>query len=139
MNVKFGVQHIVVLALLVFVVSCQKDDNSLTPKEARDRFVGNWLCEETSPSSGTTTYDVRIKASSTDDTRVDIENFAFTGPQAITYGYVNGNDLDIPGQVVSGFSLQGSGEMPGSTTINMQYSVDDGSGPEDISAVFTRK
>ena len=117
--------------------SCQKDDD-LTPEDAQQKFVGAWNCEETSQVTGTTIFEVHIKVGN-GVTQVLIENFSFLGFGSLTYANINGSVITIPHQVVSGHTVQGSGNLVGTKSIEMDYTVDDGSGPDQINAFFTKK
>lgn len=125
--------------------SCTKEDDSknvsgaTSPSDPRNVFIGNWVCQETTGTSSST-FGVEIFAHSTISTRIVVSNFNNLGFQASLCNIeTSGNSLTIFQQNLSGFDVVGTGTLINSSTINMTYQVDDGSGIVDnVSATLTK-
>lgn len=125
--------------------SCTKEDDNknvtgtTSPSDPRNVFIGNWVCQETTGTSSST-FGVEIFAHSTISTRIVVSNFNNLGFQASLCNIeTSGNSLTIFQQNLSGFDVVGSGTLINSSTINLTYQVDDGSGIVDnVSATLTK-
>ena len=51
---------------------------------------------------------------------------------------VSGNSVNIFLQDVNGFQVQGSATLINNSQINLSYVADDGSGPDNVTAVYTK-
>lgn len=120
-----------------FIVSCQPDEQE--PTDDRDKFVDVWHVVEQSSQIGTTNYDVHINLSTTNTSQVLMENFYNVGFSFKAVANVSGSNLTLNSQTYNGAQLQGSGSMSGNNTINMNYTVDDGSAVDTCTATFTRQ
>lgn len=73
--------NILLISLTVaLMASCspdKKDDPTApTPDtDARDKYVGKWLCNETSRVSGTTSYTINISKSGSSSSEIMIDHF----------------------------------------------------------------
>jgi hypothetical protein len=132
------------LTSIVFY-SCTKEDDkkndtsSTSPSDPRNVFVGNWVCQETIGSS-ITTFGVEIFTHSSISSRIVVSNFNNLGFQTSPCNMeISGNSITIFQQNLSGFDVVGSGTLINSSTINLTYQVDDGSGIVDnVSATLTK-
>lgn len=141
-------RYLFILMMIVSLVGagCQKDDNAPTPSEEastssdpRAKFVGSWSCNETSQVFGNSTYQVDINKHSTISTRIVVDNFYNLGFTA-SHGQVevNGNNLTIIQQNISGYDIVGDGTWDNNTTISLNYITNDGSGNDTITAIYTK-
>ena len=131
----------IVASLISLTIACSKDDsNNNNSTDPRDKFVGSWLCKETSHLHGSTTYNVTISLNSTNSIQVYINNFY--GANVKPYGVVANNYVTISDQSLGSFPhVSGSGSMSSSntSTINWNYYVNDGADIDTCSAVYTKQ
>lgn len=134
-------RKIACLVLVLIVSSCAKEESPTPSDDPRDAFVGAWDCEEESQITGTTTFEVHIGKSSVNSSQITIENFYQYGFSFKPYAEISsaGTDFTIPSQVVKGNNIKGSGTLLGTSTINMSYTVDNGSDVDNVTAVLTKK
>lgn len=132
------------LTSIVFNSCTKEEDNksvtgTTSPSDPRNVFIGNWVCQETTGTSSTT-FGVEIFAHSTINTRIVVSNFNNLGFQASLCNMeTSGNSITIFQQNLSGFDVVGSGTLVNSSTITLNYQVDDGSGIVDnVSATLTK-
>lgn len=131
--------------LLSLVASCTKEDEnnpstgSTNPTDPRSVFVGTWVCNEESQVFGTTAYSVDITTHSTITNRIVASNFynlGFTTSNAQLE--VSGSNITVLLQNLSGYDVVGSGSLVNSSTINLNYTTNDGSGIDTVSAIYTK-
>lgn len=120
-----------------FALGCQPDEQE--PVDDRDKFVDVWHVVEQSSQIGTTNYDVHINLSTTNTSQVLMENFYNVGFSFKAVANVSGSNLTLNTQTYNASQLQGSGSMSGNNTINMNYTVDDGSAVDTCTATLTRQ
>lgn len=125
------------IPVALLLVSCQPDEAE--PADDRDKFVDIWHVTETSSQVGQTNYDVHINLSTTNTSQVLIENFYNFGMSHKAVATVSGTSLTFASQTLNGGQLQGNGSMSGNNTINMSYTMNDGSGIDTCTAVYTRQ
>lgn len=124
--------------LLITFFSCQKDDEK-DDDSPIGNLTGTWVCEENSQQLGTSIYSVYINPHSTIANRIVIDNFYNLGvPESHAQVEVNGNNLNLFLQNINGFDVSGSGTLVNNSQINMSYIADDGSGPDNVTAIFTK-
>lgn len=118
--------------------ACTKDDeNDITPSptgsvDPRNKFIGNWVCNESSEVFSTTTFSVEIFAHTTITNRIVISNFYNLGStQSNCQMEINGDSITIFQQNVSGHEFIGAGKLLTNSTIRLTYTADDGSGTID--------
>jgi hypothetical protein len=130
----------VLLCAVLFVASCKKDEQEppASTGDPRDKFIATWTCQENSQVNSTSTFSVHISKSTTDSTEILFENLYNYGFNFKPYAQVNGNNFVIPSQVISGNTIQGSGSLTGNNTINMSYTVNDGSTVDNATAVLSK-
>lgn len=117
--------------------SCKKDDGG--DSVVRDNYIGSWICQETSQSTGASTYTVHIIAHPSNATDILIENFYNLGFPNKPYAITNGSFFTIPSQQILGNIVEGEGTLQGDNTITMSYSVFDGIANDSVTAVLTRQ
>jgi len=126
-------------AIVLTVVSCQ-DDEDITPGS----IIDTWRCEENHPVFGVQHYFVDIMQDPNDSTKVNIFNFLGLNSSMTDEFYasasVDGYTLTISTQVVETHTVSGEGTISGNyKTINLEYTDDDGSGVEYVTATYTRQ
>lgn len=126
-----------VLPIAFVAFSCQPEEEG--PVDDRDKFVDVWQCVEQSSQIGQTTYDVHINLSGTNSSQVLMENFYNVGFSFKAVANVSGSNLTLNQQTYNASQLQGSGAMSGNNTINLNYTVNDGSAIDTCTAVLTRQ
>tara|TARA_R110001592_G_scaffold37439_5_gene124880 strand:- start:33 stop:440 length:408 start_codon:yes stop_codon:yes gene_type:complete len=124
--------------VVTLLFSCQKDDEKDNSSPISN-FTGTWVCEENSQQLGQSIYSVYINPHSSIANRIVIDNFYNIGVQ-LSYAQVelNGNNLNLFLQNINGFDVSGSGTLVNNSQINMSYVADDGSGPDNVTAIFTK-
>lgn len=120
------------------ILSCQKDDEK-DDDSPIGILTGTWVCEENSQQLGQSIYSVYINPHSSFPNRVVIDNFHNIGVQ-LSHAQieVNGNNLNLFLQNINGFDVSGSGTLVNNSQINMSYIADDGAGPDNVTAIFTK-
>lgn len=127
------------LALITatLLVACDPDESNVpVPNDDRDELIGTWTLQENSQQFGTSTYQVNLVKSGSSD--IKIENFYNLGFNNTATIKVDGNDIVIPNQVVSGHTLSGSGEVVSDKNINLEFVMNDGSGDDMATANLNR-
>ena len=128
---------ILLLITSAFMACTKDDDNTVTPGtggsiDPRNKFIGNWVCNETSEVFSTTTFPVEIFAHTTVANRIVMSNFYNLGAtQSNCQMEINGDSITIFQQNVSGHEFIGAGKLLTNSTIRLTYSADDGSGTID--------
>ena len=128
----------------LFVVSCtpdkEDDPNSPTPStDARDKYVGQWLCNETSKVSGNTSYTISISKSTSAPSDIMIDHFYDLQAQA--RASVSGNSISIPYQQLGSIGFaSGSGNLSSSgTSLSMSYTTNVAGNKDTCTAVCTKQ
>ena len=117
---------LVSLIMGLAMVSCEEEN--FDPDSLED----TWTCDENSEAFGPQTFTVDIVSTGTNTYRV--VNFANLGFDAEANIVLNGSNISIPNQTVSGFVISGSGTFTSSKRLNLAYSIDG----DNATAVFTR-
>ena len=125
------------LPVAFFAISCQPEETG--PTDDRDKFVDVWQCVEQSSQINQTTYDVHINLSTTNTAQVLLENFYNVGFSFKAVATVSGSNLTLANQTYNGSQLVGNGSMNGNNSINMSYTVNDGSAIDTCTATLTRQ
>lgn len=134
------------IAVIVFY-SCAADNekednptpNGTTQPDFRNVYVGTWVCNEQSTVFGTTTYSVDITKHTTIASRIVASNFYNLGfANSNAQFEISGNSISIFQQTISGYNVVGSGTIANSSTMNLSYATDDGSGIDSVTAVYTK-
>lgn len=137
-NSQFFVKISILLFSILFLSSCQPDNN------VEASIEGKYNCQETVAASGSTaasnsSFEIHVTSNSADNSSYKIENFYNIGfNKILTITYSNGN-INIPEQNVDGFIIKGNGSVS-SGKINFSYSAKDAGGSiENCTAVATIK
>jgi hypothetical protein len=128
-----------ILASLGFS-SCEEVLDLLSD-DARDAFVGDWNVKEDNTLKSTDYYIVSIEKSDSDSTAVFINNFYAISASASAKAIVSGNNISIPNQLMSGFTIQGYGSIAiNGKTIDWSYTVNHNNGFVDqVTATYTKQ
>jgi hypothetical protein len=123
---KFLYGSFFVLALVMVSCTPDKEDDPTAPTpttDSRDKYVGIWLCNETSKVSGSTSYTINISKSSSSTSEILIDHFYDLQAQA--RASVSGNSISVPYQQLGtiGFA-SGSGNLSSTgTSLSMSYTT----------------
>jgi len=122
----------VAIGATVFLASCAKDEDDPTGTgDARDKYTGSWTCNENSQVFGTSTYTITITKDVTSANQIIAKNFYHLGTNTNTVIVVDGNNMTIQNQLVSTFTLSGTGNYSnGNLTFN--FSANDGQQPDQV-------
>jgi hypothetical protein len=124
----------ILLVSIVLINSCEVADDLINGRAGE--LEDDWACSEDSEIVGHTNYTVYITAESANGILID--NFFDVG--ITVKATIVGNSINIPTQVVEGFTINGSGSVNnGNDEINLSYTVNDSGGaPDNVIAVYTR-
>lgn len=129
------------VALMASCTPDKKDDpTSPTPNtDARDKYVGKWLCNETSRLSGTTSYTINISKSSSSSSEIMIDHFYDLQAQA--RASVSGNNISIPHQQLGSIGFaSGSGNLSSTgTSLSMSYTTNIANNKDTCTAVCSKQ
>lgn len=130
------------MLLVLLMISCLPDED-LDPNagDIREKFVGTWRFSETpiGRAADAVSYSVTISYDPGNSSQVLLKNFAQVGGQYSAYGIVTNNRITIPSQeVAQGFTLNGTGTMAGSTSMDWEYTTIAGSTMESFTAIATK-
>jgi len=142
---KSIIKLFILLLFIGFLNSCTKDEDnpkptsSTPPTDSRSYLVGDWLCNEVSEVFNETSYPIDIQLHSTISTRIVASNFYNYGFENSNAQFeINGNQITIFQQTLSGIDVLGSGTIVNNKTINLSYVINDGSGDDHVTAVYTK-
>ncbi|MBK5286632.1 MAG: hypothetical protein JJE25_14665 [Bacteroidia bacterium] len=125
---------VAIAGFVLFVASCKKDDSSPdNGTDARDKYVRSWTCNETSQQQGNSTYTITISKDVTSSSQIVVKNFYALGNTANTIMIVDGNNVTISTQNVSGNILHGSGIYNSSSSLTFSFTADDGQNVDQVS------
>jgi hypothetical protein len=126
----------ILVACSILTLSCE---DTTDQKSGVNNITDTWQCKETSTTYGQSTYSVNITKSSTDSTKVFIDNFYQMGAGNKVTAKLSGLTLSIPNQTVDGFAITGSGTISSNyKTINWTYTVNDGAEVDHATAVYSK-
>ncbi len=85
-------------------------------------------------------YEVDITADDNSDTKVWLDNFAFTGPDyPPTYGVVNGDQINLPEQSIGdNWTINGIGTMQETGMIKWAYYIEIGATGSNCEAEYEK-
>ena len=135
-------KKILLLALsFLFLISCELEEREeLT--DIRDRFIGEWVCEETSNINGSRNFTVTIAYDKSDASNILIQNF-YQMETAIscvgTISTANEQAIIISPQNLDGLFVQGNGALDSDVQIDFEYTVDDGVELDSVQAVYIKQ
>ncbi len=96
------------ISMITLSFECENDPTDVADK--RDNIVGSWVCQL---DDGITSYEVVISKNASDETKINIENFANNGSTA--YATITSLNLTVPEQQV------GNSIVSGDATISDNY------------------
>lgn len=119
--------YAVILVIGIIFASCKPDkkDDPINPTtDSRDKYIGTWLCHETSQISGNTSYPINISKSTVNSSEIMISRF-YDIPSQEVRASVSDNSIVIPYQQLGtvGFA-KGSGTLSSSgTNLSLAYTT----------------
>jgi hypothetical protein len=134
-------KYIVIIILASISFSSCEDVLDLLSDDPRDSFIGDWDVKEENTLKSTDYYIVSIEKSDSDSTAVFINNFYAINTSTSAKAIVSGNNINIPSQSMSGFTIQGYGSIAGNgKTIDWSYTVNHNNGFVDqVTATYTKQ
>ena len=122
---------------LLFFVGCNPDkDDDPTPTAD---ISGTWKAQETSSTYGTQNYYVDISKDLTNSSKFNIDNFFNQGTGKVFSCIQNGSNLTLSSIPFEGFQFSGTGSISTDfKTITWSYTFDEGNGPENGTATYTK-
>ena len=135
-------KKILLLALsFVFLTACELEETEEIT-DVRDRFIGEWVCEEVSNVNGSRNFTVTIAYDESDASNILIQNFYKMGIAISSVGTIsttNEQAISISPQDVDGLLVQGSGVLESDVQIDFEYTVDDGVELDSVQSVFIKQ
>jgi hypothetical protein len=139
---KFIRSLIILASLVCFFYACNPDDPNNNPQpndDPRDKFIGTWLCNETSHLNGNSTFSVPVSLNPNNTAQILIANFYQLGSGQKIYGIVANNNVTVPSQTLNNLNIRGSGNITNNNTrINWNYYVDDGADIDTCTAIYNK-
>lgn len=120
-----NIGSVILIGATLFLASCAKDDDTEATGDDRDKYTGTWTFNETSQVFGTSTYTVTVTKDNTSANQIIAKNFYHLGSNTNTFVVVDGNNMTIQSQLVSGNTLSGTGSYSNSN-LTFSFSADDG-------------
>jgi hypothetical protein len=126
---------ILILSGFFLIPACVPDDDPIED-DPREKYLGAWLCTESTSIS----YTVTISKDPSNSTQILMNNFHHLGVDEDVFALVAGKSLQIIQQTACQGSLQISGDavMETDNRIRFQYYVNDFADIDTIQAVFTK-
>jgi hypothetical protein len=118
------------LAGISCLASCDAENEGPAGNTNTEALIGTWTCNEKSEVFGPSVYEVVISQSPSSSNQIRIEKFYHLNNTFVVVN-ANGNNLTIPQQTASNFSIFGSGAIINQNRINLDFSADDGGGVID--------
>ncbi|MCX7863238.1 MAG: hypothetical protein N2449_09630 [Bacteroidales bacterium] len=138
MNSKIKLLYLCSTILLMALVACNPDEPDPDTGDIRDKLVNTWKCTENSATYGTQNYYVEITKDNQSGIIV-IDNFFNLGLGKSIKASVNGQTITINNQMVSGHLFNGTGTIASNfNSISWNYTFDEGNGPENVTATYTK-
>lgn len=128
------------LSFSIFLVSCDPGDNPDDPNtDPKEKFIGSWICNETSTQNGNSTYNVTITANPANSSQILLAQFYQMSSGQKVYAIVANNNATVPEQTLTGLVIKGSGNYSTTTSkINWTYYVNDGADIDTCTAVYSK-
>lgn len=125
---------LILITVVSLLASCAPD-NETTTSDDRDKFVGTWLCTDSSYTDNSKiTYSVSVEKSG-DGNTVHINNFYKLGASTYVTAEVSGNSIVIPSQTDDDYTMSGSGYYS-KEKFSLTYSAQIGSSIDNCYAVY---
>lgn len=128
---------LLMLVAALQITSCTDTETADPETDAREKFLGTWTVDE---SCVRLNYEVDITADDDSDTKVWLDNFAFTGPgYPPAYGFVNGNQVDLPEQTIGDdWTINGIGTIQATGKIMWEYYIEIGANGSNCEAEYDK-
>lgn len=120
------------LAGLLAFSACDEVIEDDPSTDEREKFLGSWTTTETStlyPNPITFTVTVENDDNST---QIRLYNIYQLGTNVYAYAIVTGSSFTMPEQSVNNMIIEGYGEMVNENTIELEYTVNDGSDLDQV-------
>jgi hypothetical protein len=138
---KFLMPLVGVLVITIAFFSCapEEEDTSPSPVDQKQKWIGNWTCQETA-GMNPATYTIHI-IDSVGTNYVLIENLYSSGFSTRVKGLINATTMTIANQALGsgGYTVDGNGTLANNTTINLTFNVNDGSSIDNVVATVTKQ
>nr|NQU93550.1 hypothetical protein [Bacteroidota bacterium] len=137
-KLNYFLTAVILLTVVLEFSSCSTDDGSDVTPDAREKFLGTWTVQE---SCIRLNYDVEIIADANVSNKVWMNNFALPSPgyDDPPYGFVDGNTIDIPQQVIGdNWKVNGSGTLQSSGKIIWNYYLEIGGDGSNCEAEYQK-
>lgn len=121
------------LVLIGSFMSCEKDPEEQVIDE-RDKLVGSWNVSDQTLSKAN--YISTISKDSQNSRKLWVKNFH--GLLDSIFVYLDGNNIELPEQMIADQSTKGSASLQTSQQITWSYWVNDGAQQDTISAVYQK-
>lgn len=119
--------------IAVLLIGCAKETIEPGSIDDRDKFVGSWLCKETSSLNGSSAFSIVVSKSGTTDELL-ISNFYNMGSKNAAMLRVSKSNLNIPAQVYAGLNLSGQGASTGASSFTLTYTIGTTGKMDNVSA-----
>ena len=130
------ITFILLAAIFIILNSCQKEDD---PNSQNTNIIGSWKVSENSTTYGQQYYYVDISSDTTASNKIIIDNFFGLGLGKSVPATQSGQTLTISNAIIPGYTFNGTGSISSNyNSISWNYNVDDGNGPENVTATYTR-
>ena len=131
---------IIFTSIIIFSSCAPEEENTTpTPTDTKYKWIGSWTCQETA-GLNPATYTIHISDSS-GTSLVTIENLYNSGFQTKVKATINSSNMTISNQPLGsgGYTIYGTGNMLNNTSINLSFSVNDGSTIDNVTAILTKQ
>ncbi|NJM15490.1 MAG: hypothetical protein HC896_09060 [Bacteroidales bacterium] len=122
---------------LVFVASCEVQDDFDSTFQIRQKILGSWTSEENSSEFGQEFRKINITSAS-DSVSIVLNNFFSSNSNV--FATLSGRSIEIPRQDINGDIILGDGTISTDyKKININYAVEYETGEDDnVTAILTR-
>lgn len=141
MKIKFHKRLLLFPIIAASIIACTPEEQQEElPTDPRDKYLGSWICSETSKTFGPATYTMVAKKNTSNSNQMHFGNFYQLGMDSLTKVDLNSNIFTIAQQTISGHIISGDGSSPADNKINFSFVIDDGGGvPDTVTAVLTKQ
>lgn len=137
MKNKFSSNYIfAVILCTLFIVSCEKANDTTPSSTDRDKFLGSWA-GTSSGSGGNRNFNLTITASNSAPEQILLNNFDGVGVGVYIPATVSGNSLALVSTLVGQDRYDGTGTISNST-ITFAFTIDDGQTIENRTGTATK-
>lgn len=148
-KLKFLFNRSLLLLAIISMASCQPDkdenpspgnnNNGGSSGDIRDQMIGDWVCQENSTINGTSGFTVKITKNTNISNGINMDNFYNIGFGNITVSTINGSNISIASQTVSGYVIDGTGFLTAANKMNLNYTVEYGNLNDSCTATLTKQ